>query len=272
MSDSHYPPLACAPRLLPRAILRRVALLSTFGALVTLASGALGGVVKGRINGQDKLIPDVYVEAAKPDAHRFTWREPSPTVRADFRALSGNPSRDLCIAALSSDNAPAHDPILIRVTGAHTIPTTIVVSPNTRLSFDNHDPFPHRLYVVGNPAWKAENIEAGRHRDWTAPNGEARFEFRDELFPSVRTFVVVEPQVRGIAFPGRDGAFQLNLPAGDFVLKAYFGGKQVGRPIAVTSKDHQLVEVKEALNVGEGVAPASGSPPAASADAGKPAP
>jgi hypothetical protein len=211
----------------------------------------LAGPVKGHIAGQEKLVPDVYTEAAKPDSHRWIWREPSPTVRAEFRALSGNPSRDLCIAALSANNAPAHDPILIRLTGAHTIPTTIVVSPGTRLSFENHDPFPHRLYVVGNPAWKAENIEVGRHRDWTAPNGQSRFEFRDELFPSVRTFVVVEPQVMEIAFPGRDGAFQLNLPAGDFVLKAYFGGTQVGRPVALTSTDCQPYEVKDPLNVGE---------------------
>jgi len=224
-------------------------------ASVTYCATVLAGPVKGRIVGQEKLIPDVYVEASKPDAHRFTWREPSPTVRAEFRALSGNPSRDLCIAALGKDNAAAHEPILIRVTGGHTIPTTIVVSPGTRLSFDNRDPFPHRLYVVGNPAWKAENQETQRRREWSAPPGAGRFEFRDELFPSVRTFVVVEPQVIDIAYPGRDGAFGMNLPAGDFVLKAYFGGKQVGRAVNVASKEKLLLDIKEPLNVGESSGP-----------------
>jgi hypothetical protein len=211
---------------------------------------AAAGQVKGRISGQEKLIPDEYVEASKPDSHRFTWREPSPTVRAEFRALTGSPSRDLCIAALSSNNAAAHDPILVRVTGGHTIPTTLVVSPGTRLSFENHDPFPHRLFVVGNPTWGAETIESGRRREWSAPPGAGRFEFRDELFPSVRSFVVVDPQVTEIAYPGRDGAFTMNLPSGEFVLKAYFGGKQVGRAVNVVSKD-RVLELRDPLNVGE---------------------
>ena len=116
-------------------------------------------------------------------------------MRAEFRALSGNPSRELCIAALGKDNAPAHETMLVRITGGRTIPATIVVSPGTRLSFQNRDPFPHRIYQVGNQAWKAENQETARSREWTAPPGAGRYEFRDELFPSVRTFVVVEPQV-----------------------------------------------------------------------------
>jgi hypothetical protein len=230
---------------------RRAGLFLVGAASLTLSATVLAGPVKGRIAGQEKLIPDVYVEAAKPDAHRFTWREPSPTVRAEFRQLSGNPSRDLCIAALGSNNAPAHEPILVRVTGGHTIPTTIVVSPGTRLSFENRDPFPHRLYVVGNAVWKAENQETTRRREWSAPPGAGRFEFRDELFPSVRTYVVVEPQVIDIAYPGRDGAFGMNLPGGDFVLKAYFGGKQVGRAVNIGTKERATLDLKEPLNVGE---------------------
>jgi plastocyanin len=221
-------------------------------ASITYCATLLAGPVKGHISGQEKLIPDVYVEASKPDAHRFTWREPSPTVRAEFRALSGNPSRELCIAALAKDNAPAHETMLVRITGGRTIPTTIVVSPGTRLSFQNRDPFTHRIFQVGNQAWKAENQETTRSREWTAPPGGGRYEFHDELFPSVRTFVVVEPQALEITYPGRDGAFGFpNLPAGDFVLKAYFGGKQVGRPINVAAKEKALVEIKEPFNVGE---------------------
>lgn len=237
----------------PRTLLPRV--LSVLVAAVALSYGPTvdAGPLKGRITGQEKLIPDVYVDAARPDSHRFTWREPSPTVRAEFRALSGNPSRDLCIAAFSAGGAPAgaHDPILVRITGGHTIPTTLVVSPGTRLSFENHDPFPHRLFIAGSPTWGAETIETTRHREWSAPPGAGRYEFRDELFPSVRTYVVVDPQVVDIAYPGRDGAFGLNLPAGDFVLKAYFGGKPVGRPVSVASKEHATIDLKDPLNVGE---------------------
>jgi hypothetical protein len=234
----------------PRALSMLVA-----GACITYGAKVDAGPLKGRIAGQEKLIPDVYVEAARPDSHRFTWREPSPTVRPEFRALSGNPSRDLCIAALSSAGAPtpAHDPppVLVRITGGHTIPTTIVVAPGTRLSFENHDPFPHRLYVVGSPSWRAETIEMTGKRQWGAPPGPGLYEFHDELFPSVRTFVVVDPQVVDIAYPGRDGSFGLTLPAGDFVLKAYFGGKVVGRPVSVASKERATIELKDPLNVGE---------------------
>jgi plastocyanin len=221
-------------------------------ALSFSGADALAGPIKGRISGQEKLVPDVYAEAAKPDAHRFTWREPSPTVRAEFRNLAANPSRELCIAALESAAAPAHEPILIKITGGRTIPATIVVSPGTRLSFENRDPFLHRLYANGQQSWKAEPMNPGSRREWSAPQGAGRFEFKDELFPSVRTYVVVEPQVVEIAYPGRDGAFAMNLAPGDYVLKAYFGGKQVGKPISVGVKGPQLIDLKDPLNVSEG--------------------
>jgi plastocyanin len=211
---------------------------------------ALAGPIKGRISGQEKLIPDVYSEAAKPEAHRFTWREPSPTVRAEFRNLSGNPSREICVAAMETAAAPAHEPILIKITGGRTIPATIVVSPGTRLSFENRDPFAHKLYAVGQ-TWRAEVINGGARREWSAA-GPGRYEFRDELFPSVRSYVVVDAQVVEIAYPGRDGAFAMNLANGDYVLKAFFGGKPVGKPLSVTVKGPQLIELKDPLGVSEG--------------------
>lgn len=220
-------------------------------AMTALCGTALAGPVRGRIAGQEKLLPEVYAEAAKPDSHRFTWREPSPTVRSEFRALSANPSRDVCIAAFASGNQPAREPILIKVTGGRTIPTTLVVPPGTRLSFENRDPFPHRLFVPGNDAWKAEDTNAGGRREWTAA-GAGVVEFRDQFFPSVRLHVVIDPQVVDIAFPGRDGSFGMNLAPGDYVLKAFFGGKQVGRSVSVTVKEKGNVDLKEPLNVGEG--------------------
>ncbi len=219
---------------------------------LAVAGTALAGPVRGRITGQDKLLPEVYVEASKPDAHRYTWREPSPTVRAEFRSLTANVSRDLCIAAMSSGNAPPHEPILVRVTGGHTVPTTLVIPPGTRLSFENHDPFVHRLYQVGNDQWHADDLNSGAHREWTAA-GAGKYEFRDQLVPSVRMYVVVDPQVADVAYPGRDGAFAMNLPGGEYVLKAFFNGKQVGKPVSVTVKERGNLELKEPLNVGEGV-------------------
>ncbi|HEX7667384.1 MAG TPA: hypothetical protein VF407_22790 [Polyangiaceae bacterium] len=204
--------------------------------------------MRGRLTGQDKLFPDVYAEAAKPDAHRYTWREPSPTVRSDYFKLTANPSRDICIGAFNSDNNPARDPILIRVTGGHTIPTTIVVPPNTHLSFENRDPFAHRLYQVGNDSWKADDLAQNGHREWTATNAGV-FEFRDQAFPSVRTFVVVDVQVAQVAYPSSTGAFGMNLADGSYTLKAFFQGKQVGAPVNVSVKGRPL-ELKDPLNVG----------------------
>ena len=40
--------------------------------------------------------------------------------------------------------------------------------------------------------------------------------------------MIVDPQVVQVAYPGRDGAFGLSLPAGEYVLKAFFAG-QAGR-------------------------------------------
>ena len=135
------------------------------------------------------------------------------------------------------------------VTGGRVFPTTIVVSPGTPLAFKNFDPFKHRLYVVGNPSFKAEDMAAGQVRSWSA-TGPGKYEIRDELFPSVRTFVIVDPQVVQVAYPGRDGAFGLTLPAGDYVLKAFFQGKQVGKPTPVNAKEKSSFELKDPLNVG----------------------
>lgn len=206
--------------------------------------------VKGRITGQDKLIPEVYAETTKPEAHRWTWREPSPSVDVKFRTLAGNPSRDLCIAATSSGTQGAQEPIRMTVTGGRVFPTTIVVSPGTQLAFKNFDPFKHRLYVEKQPTMKPEDLAPNGVRSWTAP-GAGRFEVKDELFPSVRTWIIVDPQVVQVAYPGRDGAFGFNLPTGDYVLKAFFNGRPVGRPITVTATN-RTTELKEPLNVGEG--------------------
>jgi hypothetical protein len=231
---------------------KRVAPLSfailTASALLSVAGNAAGPNVKGKITGQDKLVPDVYAEAAKPESRRWTWREPSPSVAAQFRTLSANPSRDLCIAATTSGNAGPQEAIRMTVTGGRVFPTTIVVSPGTPLAFKNFDPFKHRLYVVGNPSFKAEDMAPNQVRSWSA-SGAGKYEIRDELFPSVRTFVIVDPQVVQVAYPGRDGAFGLTLPAGEYVLKAFFAGKQVGKPTPVNAKDKSTVELKDPLNV-----------------------
>lgn len=220
-------------------------------ALFALSGAAhAGGLVRGRLAGFDKLVPTVYAEMAKVEAHRYTWRDLSPTVRPEFRVLSASPSRDLCIAAMTNGTAPAHDPVLVKVTGGHTIPTTLVVTPGTRLAFENRDPFKHRLYALGQAAFKADDMMPSARREWTAPSAGA-FEFRDELAPSLRLYIVVDPQVVAFAFPARDGAFQFDLPPGEYTLKSFFNGREVGKPTAVVVKEKVAIELKDPVNVAE---------------------
>lgn len=208
--------------------------------------------VKGKISGYEKLVPEVYAEAAKPEAKRFTWREPAPAVALQHRVLSANPSRDICIAATTS--APQEKQQFgMTVTGGRVIPTTIVVTPNTQLAFKNYDPFKHRIYIVNgnNKVLAPEDLQPNNVRSW-APQGAGKFEIRDELFPSVRSYVIVDPQVMAVTYPGRDGSFNFALPAGDYVLKAFFNGHPVGRQVQLTAKDRGVLELKEPFKLDEG--------------------
>jgi hypothetical protein len=222
-------------------------------ALLTASGRAGPPNVKGKISGYDKLTPEVYAEAAKPEAKRWTWREPSPSVAPQFRALSANPSRDICIAATTGANQEKQE-FRMTVTGGRVFPTTIVVTPNTALAFKNFDPFKHRIYVTGPGNQKLlqpEDLQPNAVRTWSA-QGAGRYEVHDELFPSVRTFVVVDPQVVQVAYPGRDGAFGFSLPGGDYVLKVFFNGHPVGRQVNFTAKERGTVELKEPLKLDEG--------------------
>jgi hypothetical protein len=224
------------------------------GASLTTSGLAGPPNVKGKITGQDKLVPEVYAEAAKPEARRWTWREPSPSVAAQFRALAPNPSRDICIAATSGANQEKGEGFRLTVTGGRVFPTTIAVTPNTPLAFKNVDPFKHRIYVMsatGQKLLQADDLQPNAVRQW-APTGPGKYEIRDELFPSVRTYVVVDPQVAAVAYPGRDGSFAFSLPGGEYVLKAFLNGKAVGRQINFTAKERGTIELKEPLKLDEG--------------------
>jgi hypothetical protein len=229
--------------------------LSVFAIALLTTTGKAGSPnVKGKISGHDKLVPEVYAEAAKPEARRWTWREPSPSVASQFRALSANPSRDICIAATTGANQEKQG-FRMTVTGGRVFPTTIVVTPSTELAFKNFDPFKHRIYITsatGQKVLQPDDLQPNAARTWAA-QGPGRYEVRDELYPSVRSFIVVDPQVVQVAYPGRDGAFAFSLPAGEYVLKAFFNGRAVGKQINFTAKDRGTVELKEPLKLDEGI-------------------
>jgi hypothetical protein len=220
---------------------------------VALASGSLlaGNLasIRGKVAGWDKLIPQVYAEAAKPDAHRYNWREPSPTVKQDFRRLSATVSHEICVAAFGKETAQPHEAIAVKVTGGRLSPSTIALSVGSRISFRNFDPFPHVLYEVGNDKWGPNPSGPSSTREWaaTAPGVHV---IRDQLFPSVIMYIVVDPAAVEYAVPDRDGAFSITLSPGEYTLKAFFDGKQVGKDVDNVRVGERGFEIKEPIALG----------------------
>ncbi|WP_437778077.1 hypothetical protein [Sorangium sp. So ce1097] len=257
-------PLAGAARLGPstpiprRASGRFVRRLALTLAILTVPGAALAAVtIKGRTTGMPKLLNPVWNEAKDPKANRYTFREPSPTVRADVRTLVGYAPKELCVAALGEKGAPQKTPRSIVIAGGRTTPVTLVVAEGQQLQFENRDPFPHKLYDVGNKGLQPVEIGAAKTRAWTPP-GPGKYEIRDQLAPSIRSWIVVEPRTVAVAYPDRQGNFAIELEAGKYTLQGYFNGEPVGKPIEVVAKpnpDEQFI--KEALVVG-----ASGGPSA----------
>jgi hypothetical protein len=236
----------------------RIVLSSLVLSASLLVSGSLlagntegGASLRGKVSGWEKLLPQVYADAAKFDAHRFTWREPSPTVKQDFRRLSANVSRDVCIVAIGGAAAQPHEPKIVKVTGGRVTPSTVVVSPGSRLSFKNADPFPHKLYEVNNASWAANAMAPGASpREWSSAAPGVHV-IRDELFPSVVMFIVVEPNAVDFTYPDREGNFALTVPPGDYTLKAFFDGKPAGKPVDGVHVTDKGTELKEPMAVGD---------------------
>lgn len=215
------------------------------GAGVLLATALLprsahAAVVRGKVTGFQYLLNPVWAEAKSPDKHGYSFREPVPTVRSEFRKLFPHIPKELCIAAIAVEKQK-REPLLVRVGGGRTTPVTVVVPPGTELQFKNTDPFTHRLYAVGFPAFGAADTIKGGDRRWTVPEPKT-FEIRDGAAPSLRMWVVGEPNVASIAYPSLSGDFALGIPGpGEYKIQAYFAGKRIGPEIPVTIAERDLV-------------------------------
>jgi hypothetical protein len=238
----------------PRPV-RAVALCAlgvSVAAAATLIAAPAALPVRGKLVGWEKLLPQVYVDASKADAHRYTWREPSATVKPEFRKLSADVSRDVCVVALTaSPSGQPHEPLSVKLTGGRLTPSTIVLPPNSRLSFKNADPFPHVLYEVGNAQWAPSPTAAGSTREWAAVTPGVH-QIRDQLFPSVALYVLVDPAAVEFALPSVDGAFSMSVPPGDYTVRAYFEGKAVGKEVAGVHVAERGFEIREPMSVGGG--------------------
>jgi plastocyanin len=234
------------------------------GAAGAAAAGPV--TVKGKLVGAGKLMNPVWNEAKDPNLHRFTFREPSATVPSDVRALTGFLPKELCIAALVPGDGKANKlPLRMAIAGGRTTPVTLVVAPGQQILFDNQDPFSHKLYIPGADAKGLAPTETGptKTRTWTPP-GPGKYEIRDQLSPSVRSWVVVEPHVVEVGYPAdRKGDFQIALEPGTYTLRGYFNGEPVGAELPVTVAPvpaEQPLKAPLVVGEGEGAPPPPGKP------------
>ncbi|MDI1448906.1 hypothetical protein [Polyangium sp. 6x1] len=213
-----------------RGLLRRGAVALV---LLTVPGVAFAAVTaKGKLSGAEKLLNPVWNEAKDPNARRYTFREPSPTVRPDVRTLTGHLPKELAIVALGDKGTPQKVPITVSIAGGRTSPVTIVVPEGQQINFENKDPFPHKLYDTGNKGLGAVETAPSKSRSWTPP-GPGKYEIRDQFAPSVRSWVVVEPRAIASTYPDRKGDFAIDLEPGPHKLRAYYNGEPVGQELDV---------------------------------------
>lgn len=217
-------------------------------ALLVAPSSADAARVKGRLEGFRLLRNPVWAEAKDPVNHGYSFREAVPTVRSEFRRPFPHIPKELCVALIAATPQKAPPPVLVRIGGGRTTPVTIVVTPGTRLTFQNTDPFKHRLYGVGVKTFLPADQGQGAQREWT-PSAPGTYEIRDEAAPSLRMWIVAEPNVASIGYPSLKGEFSVNVQEpGEYTLQAFFAGKKVGDavPVKVDAAD---VDLKAAIKV-----------------------
>jgi hypothetical protein len=205
---------------------------------VCAATSAEAADIKGTLSGYEHLRNPVWAEARLPENHGYSFREPVATVPVQLRQLFPLISKEICVVALG-EGGKEPKPLSVRVAGGRTTPVTVVVLPGTELRFKNSDPFEHRLFGVGSTVFPAAGMASGSVRKWTV-QGNGTFEIRDELAPSLRTWVVADARVAGSAHPNDDGKFSIEVDGpGQYTIQAYFAGAAVGpaRTVNVGNRD-----------------------------------
>lgn len=255
----------------PSSRVRWLGLLALTSALPVLfsSSPSQGAVVKGKAAGIEKLLNPVWEKARDAAENRYTWREPSPTVRAEFRQLYAHAPKEICVVAMAEAAVPPSTATLaLKFAGGRTSPVTLVVAPGTTIEFQNRDPFPHKPYIEGNPTFQPADMRSASVRQWKVP-GPGKYEVKDHLFPSVRSWIVVEEKAAAVAYPQRDGAFTFaNLAAGKYTLQAFWNGQPQGKPLQIDVAAANL-DLKDALVLADLPAKEPGAKPGAKDPAGK---
>jgi hypothetical protein len=241
---------------------------AALGLLLTLGAGMAGALgiagsfaeaqeakvaVKGKVTGGEDLVNPIWEEAADPKNNRYTFRMPSAAVPKERRSrLSAYLPKELCIVALADGAKAKGTPVPVHVSGGRTTPATLVIAPEQNVQFVNDDPFTHKLFdlkgVQGGLG--PEDMKPGAQRTWKPP-GPGVYEIRDKYFPSIRTWIVVEPRAAGFGFPKANGEFTVpDLVPGTYELRGYFAGQPVGTAMTIELRPNpELQEARDPLSV-----------------------
>lgn len=238
---------------MPMKLTRRSAFIAAALALVA-PSIVLAATVKGKVVGTQDLLNPVWNEAKSPDSHRYTFREPASSVPPDTRILRGNLSKELAIVVLTEAKAEKNaKAIRVTIEGGRTWPVTLVVAEGQEILFENTDPTDHAIYEANDKGGLTRGtMKPDTTRTWTPP-GPGKYEIRDELSPSVRSWIVVEPHAAMVLYPTRKGDFDIsNVEPGTYKLRAYYSGEPVGEELPFEVKPAPIEQpLKEPLKAGE---------------------
>ncbi len=234
--------------------------LAALAALLSVAPAAAQDTTEkvtatGRVVGGETLLNPVWTEAKDSKSHRYTFRTPSTTVGKQAKRLTAYLPKELCIVALTTSGkaSPVGKPIQIGVSGGRTTPVTTVVTVGQNIQFVNHDPFPHKLYDVGKVAngLGSEETKPTSQRIWKPPKVGV-YEIRDKYFPSVRSWIVVEPRAVTMGFVNFKKEYSIgDLTPGQYELQGYFSGKPVGKPLKIELRGAPEVQpIRDPLVVG----------------------
>ncbi len=222
--------------------------------------------VTGKVVNTHELLNPVWNEAKAKDSHRYTFREPASSVPPKARILRGNIKKELCVAVLTEGKgAPDARPIRVVIEGGRTSAVTLVVAEGQLIRFENKDPTDHAIYEVSEKSGLGRGtMKPDQTREWTPP-GPGKYELRDELSPSLRSWIVVEPRLVQAVFPTRKGDVQFKLEPGNYKLRGYYNGEPVGEELPLEVKaptgpnaDKAEVELKDPLKAGPDEKPAEG--------------
>ncbi len=211
-----------------------------------LLGAAHAGDLKAKVVGFEALRPQALASAVASNPHAFTWRLFDRLVPEKYTALSADPEKDVTVAIYGEGPHRFGLEARVRLAGGRATPATVVVPTGVPITFVNDDPFLHTL-ISGD---LRRDLRPGETHKIT-PKGKGLLVFTDAQAPGVRAFVVIDDGVLMNVAPGRDGTVKVgDMPAGSYVLKAYFEGNAKAVSPTLELKQPAGLEVKEPLVVG----------------------